>query len=244
MRAAAALALVALLTACGGSGEDRVTVFAASSLTEALEALDADARFNFAGSDELATQLREGAKADVFASASVPLALELFREDVVEHPRLLAANQVVVLVPRDNPAAIRSLADLARRDVEIVIGETGVPAGDYARAALANDPLGAAILDNVVSEEQDVKAVVGKLALGEADAGFAYRTDVKPVAGDVAEVGAIGAIARAEYAVATVRRGDREAARRFVGLLLGPSGQRALLQAGFVTTSSAGDPLR
>lgn len=240
---AAALALVVLAAACGGSGPHRVTVFAASSLTEGLESLDEPARFNFAGSDELATQLREGADADVFASASIPLALELFREGVVERPRLLAANQVVVLVPRNNPAAIGALADLARPGVKIVIGEPGVPAGDYARIALARAPQGDAILENVVSEEQDVKGVVAKLALGEADAGFAYRTDAAPVAGDVEEVGAIGALARAQYAVAVVQRGNREAARRFVELLLGPPGQRALLRAGFVTTSAAGEPL-
>jgi molybdate transport system substrate-binding protein len=244
MRRGAALALLAaVLAGCGGGDEERTTVFAASSLTDVFERIDPDARFNFAGSDELATQLREGADADVYASASVPLALELHREGVTERPRLLAANQVVVVVPAANPAGIASLADLTRDDVRVVIAEEGVPAGDYAREALAELPEGAAILENVVSEERDVRAVVGKVALGEADAGFAYRTDLAAHEGDAIEVGSIGAIARAEYAIAVVRGGDRDAAERFVERALSPDGQRELLRAGFVTTPRAGREL-
>ena len=242
-RSALAAAVVVLLTACGGTSSGGVTVFAASSLTDALGALDADARFNFAGSDELATQIREGADADVFASASVPLAQALFRDGLVERPRFLCGNHVVVLVPRDNPAEITALRDLARPGVKLVLAEPGVPAGDYARRALEGMPDGAAILRNVVSEEHDARAVVGKLALGEADAGFAYRTDARAVSGDVLEVGTIGAVALAEYAVAVVRAGRTDEARRFVRLLLADAGQRALLRAGFVTTSAAGRDL-
>jgi molybdate transport system substrate-binding protein len=237
-----ALAVV-LCGACAGSDTDALTVFAASSLGDVLEQIEPHARFNVAGSDELAAQLREGARADVFVSASVPLALSLHRDGVVERPRLLAANHVVVVVPRGNPARIDSLAALARPGVEVVIAEEGVPAGDYARESLASMDEGPAILANVVSEERDVRAVVGKVALGEADAGFAYRTDLAPYGGDAVEVGAIGALARADYAIAVVRRGERAAARAFVRRLLDPDGQRALLRAGFVTTSSAGREL-
>jgi molybdate transport system substrate-binding protein len=241
--ASAALALCAGCGGSGGGGGDAATVFAASSLTDVFERIDPDARFNFAGSDELATQLREGAEADVYASASVPLALELHREGVVEQPRLLAANQVVVVVPHDNPAQIASLADLGAPGVRIVIADEGVPAGDYARAALARRDEGTAILANVVSEERDVRAVVAKVALGEADAGFAYRTDLAAYEGDAVEVRSIGALARAEYAVAIVRDGDRAAAERFVEGAFGREGRRALGRAGFVTPSETGQEL-
>ncbi|MDQ3993141.1 MAG: molybdate ABC transporter substrate-binding protein [Actinomycetota bacterium] len=241
MRLAALALAVALVAGCGGADDEQLIVFAASSLSEVFEQLEPDARYNFAGSDELATQLREGADADVYASASPGHAVDLHREGIVERPRLLAANQVVLVVPRSNRAGIETLTDVARPGVRLVIAAPGVPAGDYAREALERDPRGDAILANVVSEEQDVKAVVAKVALGEADAGFAYRTDVGPAAGDVVEVG--DALARAEYAIALVREGDRDDAERFVERMLAPEGQQALLGAGFVTTSEAGRPL-
>ena len=242
--AALAAALLVALAGCGGGGgADRPTVFAASSLTEVLQTLDPDARYNFAGSGDLATQIREGAKADVYASADTKYALELYRDGLVERPRLLASNHLVVIAPRSNPRHISSLADLAVAGVKIVITAPGVPAGDYARAALADDPHREAILANVVSEEDDVKGVVGKVALGEADAGFAYRTDIRPTNGKVVELGGIGALGRSEYAVAVVREGNLDEAEAYVHGLLAPSGRRAFLRAGFVTSSRDGDPL-
>jgi molybdate transport system substrate-binding protein len=241
-QAAVAAALVIALAGCGGGGE-RPTVFAASSLTEVLHKVEPDARYNFAGSGDLATQIREGAEADVYASADVKHALELYREGLVERPRLLASNHVVVIVPRSNPRHIGSLAELAAPGLKIVITAPAVPAGDYARAGLARDPHRAAILANVVSEEEDVKGVVGKVALQEADAGFAYRTDIRPTNGKVAEVGAIGALGRAEYAVAVVRDGNRREAEAYIHRLLAPDGRRAFLRAGFVTSGRDGEPL-
>jgi molybdate transport system substrate-binding protein len=244
-RAALAAALLASLAGCGGDGgeSDGPRVFAASSLTEVLQTFAPHARYEFAGSDDLATQIREGAQADVYASADAQHALALYRGGLVERPRLLASNHVVVIVPRSNPRHIRSLADLAAPGVKIVITAPGVPAGDYARAALAHDPHGAAILRNVVSEEDDVKGVVGKVALDEADAGFAYRTDIAATSGKVAEVGDIGALGRAEYAVAVVRDGDHEAAEEYIQRLLASDGRKAFLRAGFVTSSSDGAPV-
>jgi molybdate transport system substrate-binding protein len=218
-------------------------VFAASSLSEAFEQLDPEARFNFAGSDDLATQLREGARADVYASADAKHALALYEEGLVEQPVRLASNHVVVIVPRGNPARIESLLDLARPGLKLVIAAPGVPVGDYAREALARTDEGPEVLENVVSEEDDVKGVVGKVALGEADAGFAYRTDIAPTDGKVVEASEIGALGRADYGIAVVRGGNRDAAEAFVARALGDEGRRVLLRAGFVTSSGDGDPL-
>ncbi len=231
------------LASCGGDGDERVTVFAAASLSDAFEALAADARFNFAGSDDLATQLREGADADVYASADPAHARALHAEGIVERPLRLVSNHVVVIVPAGNPARIRSLLDLARPGLKLVIAAPGVPAGDYAREALAHTDEGPEVLENVVSEEDDVKGVVGKVALGEADAGFAYRTDVAPARGRVEEVRAIGALARADYAIAIVRDGDAGDAEAFLARVFAAEGRRAFLRAGFVTSTGDGEPL-
>ena len=233
-RAAWALAaLIALAAGCGG-GEDELTVFAAASLTEAFTALDGDARFNFAGSDELATQIREGAEADVYAAASPRYPSELHAEGLVGRPRVFATNTLVIVVPADNPAGIRSVADLQRAGVKLVVGAEGVPVGDYAREVLAT--VGATdVLRNVVSSEDDVKGVVGKVAAGEADAGFVYVTDAR-AAGD--NVRAIDLPPRAqavvEYRVALVRGSQRPAAAEaFVERLVGAEGRRVLARAGF-----------
>lgn len=240
MRRLAGVAAALLVTGCGGGG-DRLSVFAASSLTEAFQALDPDADFTFAGSDTLARQLRDGAPADVYAAADPRYALDLFRAGLVERPRILAANQVVLIVPRSNPARIESLSDL-RPGIRLVIGARGVPIGDYTRTALERSGSGRAALRNVVSEEPDVKSVVAKVALREADAGFAYASDVRAAGGKVHAV--YPAIANPVYAIAIVRESNRrEGAQAFVELTLGDRGQRELLAAGFVTTSRRGDPL-
>jgi molybdate transport system substrate-binding protein len=235
VRAAALGVLLLPLVACGGGGGDgRMTIYAAASLTEVFEELKPDARFNFGGSDELATQLREGAEADVYAAASPRYPAELHAEGLLEQPRVFATNRLVLIVPRDNPAGILSVDDLLSDGAKLVVGAEGVPVGDYTRTVLAR--LGRTrALEQVVSEEDDVKGVVGKVALGEADAGFVYATDVAPVAKDVR---AIELPARAEasarYPIALVADGEhRDEAERFVDRLLGPEGRRALRAAGF-----------
>jgi molybdate transport system substrate-binding protein len=233
--AATALAFAALLTACGGSQDDnRVSVFAASSLTEILQGLDPDAEFNFAGSDDLARQIKEGAVADVYAAASPRYPDELFAAGLIEQPQIFATNKLVLIVPKSNPAGIQSVDDLGRDGVKLVIGAEGVPISDYTRQVLEN--MGESeVLDNVVSEEDDVKGVVGKVSLGEADAGFVYATDVKPVADQVKVIEFPDAAqATVEYPIAVVEDAQNpEAAREFVELVLGPAGQGALAEAGF-----------
>ncbi|MCC6224258.1 MAG: molybdate ABC transporter substrate-binding protein [Thermoleophilia bacterium] len=234
------LALALGLTAACGGGSDppaagsHLTVLAAASLRDVMPALDPAATYSFGGSDELATQIREGAPADVYAAASPKYPQQLFDEGLVEQPVTFATNRVVVVVPVGNPAEISSVEDVARPGVKLVLGAEGVPVGDYARKAL--DALGlAAALRNVVSNEDDVKGVVAKVALGEADAGFVYATDVRPVAGEV-EVIELPASAQpvVAYQVAVIRDSSRvEIARAFVALLLAEPGRAALRAAGF-----------
>jgi molybdate transport system substrate-binding protein len=234
VKAALAVLLALALAACAGSDSQRLTIFAAASLTEAFEQLGADARFNFAGSDTLATQLREGAHADLYAAAATRYPAELFAEGIVERPRVFATNRLVLVVRRDYPTRIASVADLAATSARVIVAQEGVPAGDYTRRAL--EELDAtALLGLVVSEEEDVKAVVGKVALGEADAGFVYATDARGAAADLRTIALPGAAAASiRYSAAIARDSpNRAGARRFLERLLGAEGRRALRRAGF-----------
>jgi len=236
MRRVVLAAAVGLLAAsCGGSsGDSKLTVLAASSLTDVFGALAPDARLSFAGSDELATQIREGAQVDVYASASPSYADELYAEGLIERPRVFATNRLVLVVPSDNPAGIEAIGDLHRPGVRLVVGAEGVPVGDYTRKAL--EQLGQTdVLSRVVSEEDDVKGVVSKVAFGEADAGFVYATDVKPAADDVRAI-ELPREAQTEvlYPIAVVVGTEhREEAERFIELVLGERGRAALRKAGF-----------
>jgi molybdate transport system substrate-binding protein len=234
MRRAAALAVLALVAGgCGGGGHEHLTVFAASSLTEVFQELDPDARYNFAGSDELATQLREGAEADVYAAASPRYPDQLYAEELLEKPEVFATNRLVIVVPKDNPAGIRSLSDLQQGGVKLVIGAKGVPIGDYTRDVL--EKANPSVLANVVSEEEDVKGVLGKVRLGEADAGFVYATDAKAAGDDVRAIELPDEVqATVRYPVAVVSASKHEAeAREFVELLRGERGQQVLSKGGF-----------
>ena len=235
MKLALALLALALASGCGGagagSGDDRpLTIFAASSLSDVLAPLSPAARFNFAGSDELATQIREGADADVFASASSRYPAELSNEGVVERPRVFATNRLVLIASDE---AIRSVGDLAAPGVKLVVAQAGVPVGDYTREALAR--LGETrVLEQVVSEEEDVKGVRGKVELGEADAGFVYATDVTRARPPRVIELPSRAQPRIEYSVAVVSASPRRReAEEFVRQLLGGEGRRLLAAAGF-----------
>jgi len=234
---ACVVVLVVGLAACGGddsADSGGVTVFAASSLTEVLQALDPAAKYSFAGSDELATQIREGAPADLYAAASPKYPQELFAEGIVEEPVVFATNKLVVVVPAGNPAGIETVDDVAGEGVRLVIADEGVPVGDYTRSVLETLGLQNA-LGNVVSNEADVKGVLGKVALGEADAGVVYATDAA-VASDDVEVIEIPSDAQppVEYQAAVVADSDhREAAQDYLERLLGEEGRAALSAAGF-----------
>jgi molybdate transport system substrate-binding protein len=178
----------------GGSGErTRLVVSAGSSMAEALEACapdfeeaeNADVRLSFGGSDELAAQIRQGAPVDVYAAADTRLPEELRGEDLLSEPVEFATNELVLAVPADSD--IRSLEDVAQEGTKVVVGSESVPIGSYTRAALAKLPPAQeeAILAGVVSNEPDVKGIVGKLTQGAGDVGFVYATDVNATGGDL-----------------------------------------------------------
>jgi molybdate transport system substrate-binding protein len=239
VRAVPLALVVVLVWGCGngtggGEGNGNATVFAAASLTEVFPKIDPAATYNFAGSDELATQITEGAPADVFAAASPKYPDQLAEDGLVEKPEVFATNELVLIVPEDNPANIRSVDDLSNPDVKLVVGAEGVPIGDYTRTVLEN-MAATDVLDQVVSEEDDVKGVVGKVSLGEADAGFVYVTDVKPVEDEVTAIELPQeAQAVVEYEIAVVRDAPHgDAAQQFVDRVLDDEGQSELRAAGF-----------
>ena len=236
MRALAALfALVALaLPAATGAG-DSITVYAASSLTDVFPRIDPSARYSFSGSAQLALQIRQGAPADVYAAASPKYPQLLFHDGLVHKPITFATNKLVVIVPRSNPALIHSVYDLRRSGVKVVIGDQSVPVGAYTRQLLDALGITAAVMQNVVSQETDVKGIVGKVALGEADAGFVYVTDAKPVASKVTKV-LIPAWAQPSirYQIAVVSStSHRVEARSFIRKVRSKRGRLLLKRAGF-----------
>ena len=232
MNRLALLGAVLALAGCGGGDEDPLVVFAASSLTGVAEEVDPDAQYVFGGSKDLAAQIRDGASADIFLSASAKPLDDLRDQGLVGAPKVFASNRLVIIVPAKNEADITHIVDLTRAGVKLVLGAEGVPIGDYARESLELAGLGAA-LENVVSLEDDVKGVVSKVALGEADAGIVYATDV-PAAGDKVLNFPISDYfqPKIRYYAAIVSPGS-DRADRYLETLLGAKGQPALRSAGF-----------
>ncbi|MFN8497027.1 MAG: molybdate ABC transporter substrate-binding protein [Anaerolineae bacterium] len=232
-----------------------ITVFAAASLTEAFREIGANfekanpgakVAFNFAGSQQLAQQIAQGAPADVFASAA-----KKQMDDVITASSVISGtergfvrNRLVTIYPIDNRAGIKTLQDLAKPGSKVVLAAKEVPVGQYALAFLdkaSQDPaFGAgfkgAVLKNTISYEQDVKAVLGKIMLDEADAGIVYATDVTPAA--AAKVGrieipdALNTIA--SYYIAPVNASKNpDLAAAFMTYVLSPDGQTVLAKYGF-----------
>lgn len=249
------LGLPALVVRPADSAPSTLTVFAAASLTDAFGELGRmlerrhpglTVQFNFAGSQQLATQLEQGAPADVFASADQRWMSYAKEKGLVQgETPVFARNRLVVIVPRTNPARLAALRDLARRGTKVLMAAEGVPAGKYSREALQN--LAAApgfptgydrrVLANVVSQEESVKGVVAKVQLGEADAGIVYRSDVTaPVSRDVRvfEIPDPYNVI-ASYPIAVVKGArNREAARLFLDLVSNEAGQRVLQEHGLL----------
>lgn len=228
-----------------------ITLFAASSLTDVFEEAGSRfeaanpgtrVRFNFGSSSGLATQIEEGAPADAFASADLAQADRLLQNGHIHPPAVFAKNALVLVVPRGS-ASVASFADLANEGVRLVLAGPEVPAGRYARQVIANASASGAfgadfesrVLANLRSEEANVRAVLAKVQLGEADAGFVYATDVAAAAGevDVIQVPTEFNVV-AEYPVALTRRGgENPVAIAFVEFLLSSQGQEVLESYGF-----------
>lgn len=242
------VALVAVLAAAGalaaagdGRSQARLTVFAAASLTNVFPKIDASATYSFGGSNTLATQIENGAPADVFASANTKIPAQLYAKGIVQKPVSFTRNALVIVVPRSNPAHIRSVYDLAKPGVKVDVANPAVPVGSYTLKVLAKLKLTAKIGRNVVSRETDVREVLAKVALGQADAGFVYATDAKTVPGRVT---VIQLPARAQptitYALAVVSRSpNKAAARAFVARVLSAAGQATLRRYGFLPLAAS-----
>ena len=233
-------------------------VFAAASLADAFAEIAKSfekshpgfaVRMNLAGSQQLAIQLEQGAVADVFASADERWMTYVRERSLVEgDPTVFARNRLVVIVPATNPARIGKLQDVARRGVKLVIGADAVPVGRYAREMLQNlartegfsPDFATRVLANVVSEEENVRSVVSKVQLGEADAGVVYRSDVSPALSRYVRVFEVPEDANvlATYPIAVLEAsGQAAAARDFVQLVLSAEGQRVLARRGLVPVS-------
>jgi molybdate transport system substrate-binding protein len=251
------LAVAVLATAiagCGDSGDDNantksssgagkgpLVVSAAASLKKAFatygEQFDgAGVRYSFAGSDELAAQIRQGVKPDVFAAANTKLPEQLSAAGLTGRPVVFAGNRLVLAVPAKS-SKVSSLDDVAKPGVKLAIGSATVPVGSYTRQVLAHLPAShrKAILANVRSREPDVKGVVGKLTQGAVDAGFVYITDVKATQGALKAIELPKATKpSAAYGVVVVEGAKHPAeARKFVSGLIEGRGQQDLLSAGF-----------
>ncbi|HYM15346.1 MAG TPA: molybdate ABC transporter substrate-binding protein [Dehalococcoidia bacterium] len=236
----------------------KITVFAAASLTDAFKQIAVDfeaanpatsVEFNFGGSPALVAQLDQGATADVLATADQKNMRAALDKGLVRDAGVpFAKNRLVIIVPKSNPAAIASAMDLVKTGVKLVLAQQGVPVGDYARQSIAklgaDAGYGAAfsrkVLANVVSEEPNVKAVVTKVQLGEADAGIAYVTDVTAgVAGDVTMLPIDDQFnVIATYPIAITRHaGKRDVAQAFIDFVLSDTGQGVLKRYGFISVN-------
>jgi molybdate transport system substrate-binding protein len=239
--------------------QGELTIFTAASLTEAfkematrIEQTNPGTRltFNFAGSPTLRTQLAQGARADVFASADGPNMDGAAKDGTISgEPHIFARNLLVVIVPVNNPAGIKTLPDLTKPQIKIVLANKDVPAGNYARQALekmSQDPafghdFTRRVLANLASEEMNVKQVASKVQLGEADAGIVYSTDVTPTLRSTVRVIAIPPEFNviAKYPLAMVQGTRNESgARAFIDYVLSPAGQAILVRHGFLVAGS------
>ena len=243
------------LAAQSAAGPAELTVFAAASLGGAFRELGARferarpgtrVRFNFAGSQQLAVQLEQGAAADVFAAADERwMRWVAARELLASPPAVFAHNRLIVVTPAGDPAGIGRLEDLARPGLKLVIAAPSVPAGAYTRRVLerlARAPgfpprYAERVLGNVASEEENVRVVAGKVQLGEADAGFVYASDAAGAAAGRLRVLRIpdARNVRADYPIAVLRSArSPAAAAAFTRLVLGPDGREVLRRFGLI----------
>ena len=248
------LSLLLALAACSSMAKapQTLTVFAAASLNDAFRELGKAfeqthpgtvVQFNFSGSQDLSTQLQAGALADVFASANAEELGHLIDAGLVaqDAAQVFIHNRLVVILPADNPAGLTALADLAQPGLKLVLAAEDVPVGHYARQVLEN--LNAAygadfkprVLANLVSNETNVKQVVTKVGLGEADAGIAYQSDITAAPSMKAIDIPAEYNVTAEYPIAPLKQAlHPQQADEFIQFVLSTEGQAILQKWGFI----------
>jgi molybdate transport system substrate-binding protein len=236
-------------------------VFAAASLTDAFEEIapafeaanpGADVIYNFAGSQQLAAQIGEGAPADVFASANrsqIEAAITSTRV-VSGTQQPFVRNRLVVITPADNPAGITTLQDLAKPGLKLILADVAVPVGQYSLDFLARASelpeytaqFSPTVLANVVSFEDNVRSVLTKIALGEGDAGIVYSTDAALDAANIAQIAIPDNLNTiASYPIAPIADSENpDLAQAFIDYVLGPEGQEILEQYGFISAVDSG----
>jgi molybdate transport system substrate-binding protein len=236
LAAAVAAAAIAGPAAAAPVVTKPVSVYAAASLTDAFPAIDKNQTYSFAGSNTLATQIMNGAPADVFASANTTMPAMLYAQGVVEKPVNFTRNTLVIVVPKSDPAGIENIYDLTKPGVAIDVVNSAVPVGSYTLQILKQMNLTTRILPNVVSQETDVRSVLTKVALGQADAGFVYATDAKTVPGQVKVIKVPAwAQPKVTYAMAVVAKSPNQAgAQAFMKEILSKAGQAKLASYGFL----------
>jgi molybdate transport system substrate-binding protein len=240
---------VSLLTAAGatarssahtGAQVSGITVYAAASLTDVFPQIDSGPKYSFGASSTLAAQITQGAPADVFASANTTLPDQLYGKGLVQKPVIFTRNRLVLVVPTSNPAGIHSIYDLKKSGIKLVIAAAAVPVGTYTLQVLKQMGL-TSVLANVVSRESDVRSVLSKVALGEADAGFVYSTDARTVPGKVTVLKVPAwAQPKVTYEMAIVSSSsNKTAAQQYINEVMSKAGQKKMLAAGFLAIPKA-----
>ena len=219
-----------------GAARAQLTVYAASSLTDVFPKIDPSQKYSFGGSNALAAKITLGAPADVFASANMTLPTQLFNNGQCSKPVAFTRNTLVIVLPKSNPADIHSIYDLTKPGVKLDVAAAGVPVGTYTLQILKNMNLTAAVTKNIVSQETDVREVLAKVALAEADAGFVYSTDAKTVPGKVVVLKVPAwAQPKVQYGICVVSRsGNKTDAQAFINKVVSKAGQAKLLAYGFL----------
>lgn len=235
---------VMVVLGCSATETRELKVSAAMSLKEALLEFEAeyearhpkvDVIYNFAGSQILAAQIIEEVQIDVFASADEIQMTRAASSGRVRAPTVFATSKLVLITPDDNPGKIDSVSDLTRPGIRLVVAGPTVPVGAYAREALARLGIADPALANVVSNEENVRGVVGKVASGEADAGIVYVTDITPAVAPKLRRIDLGVDIWPRYQVAVLKDTYHpDLSRAFVEELLAPDGQAVLARHGFL----------
>ncbi len=236
-------ALVCALLAGGASAKrsSGITIFAGSSMTTVLPQIDSGNTYSFGSSTALGTQITNGAPADVLMSANTTVPAALFAAGVVEKPVNFTRNTLAVVVPKGNPAGIKSIYDLTKSGTKIAEAASTVPVGSYTVQVLNQMGINTAVQANVVTKETSDANVVAKVALGQVDAGFVYLSDyvIDPTHLLLIKVPA-WAQPKITYAMAVVTKSPNQAAAEaWLKKVLSPAGQAVFVKNGFLRVTAA-----